>query len=221
MPVKKEKIPASVKNAVYATFIVETTISGIQMCWCCRVEPITKANHDCGHIIPESKGGKINLDNLRPICGNCNSTMGTKNMKKFISDARFWDVQSHTRWPEEEIMSKYFHPNPEHLLLPIPSLTPNANHKYFFKPEEESPTETLPPEKTIKELRQSLLNAEKKILKLTKTLETSQKKLIAVQAEAKQAKQRQKNTKDSLKLVQTTMQQLKNALTDVSKKINK
>ena len=30
----------------------------------------------CGHIIPTSRGGKKTLENLRPICENCNSKMG-------------------------------------------------------------------------------------------------------------------------------------------------
>jgi hypothetical protein len=31
----------------------------------------------CGHVIPKSKGGKKTLENLRPICANCNSRMGS------------------------------------------------------------------------------------------------------------------------------------------------
>ena len=38
----------------------------------------------CGHIISEANGGEIKLDNLRPICHSCNSSMGTVNMDEFI-----------------------------------------------------------------------------------------------------------------------------------------
>ncbi len=34
------------------------------------------ASFQCGHIIPKSKGGKKTLENLRPICANCNARMG-------------------------------------------------------------------------------------------------------------------------------------------------
>ena len=28
-----------------------------------------------GHNVPESKGGATNIDNLKPICSRCNSSM--------------------------------------------------------------------------------------------------------------------------------------------------
>ena len=36
---------------------------------------ITPFTFECGHNIPESKGGTSDIDNLRPICGNCNRSM--------------------------------------------------------------------------------------------------------------------------------------------------
>ena len=33
----------------------------------------------CGHIISEYNGGETNLENLKPICSNCNFKMGKKN----------------------------------------------------------------------------------------------------------------------------------------------
>ncbi len=53
-------------------------------CYCCSVEPITKGNFECGHIISEKEGGEVKLENLRPICGLCNKSMGTKNMLEFM-----------------------------------------------------------------------------------------------------------------------------------------
>jgi hypothetical protein len=35
---------------------------------------------DCGHIIAESKGGKMHVNNLLPICKICNSSMGNMNL---------------------------------------------------------------------------------------------------------------------------------------------
>lgn len=33
---------------------------------------------ECGHNVPESKGGKTTLDNLVPICARCNRSMGDR-----------------------------------------------------------------------------------------------------------------------------------------------
>jgi hypothetical protein len=30
-----------------------------------------------GHVLPESKGGTLDVENLRPICSSCNSSMGS------------------------------------------------------------------------------------------------------------------------------------------------
>ena len=43
-------------------------------------------NFECGHIIPESKGGETNEDNLIPICGLCNKSMGTRNMYEYTKE---------------------------------------------------------------------------------------------------------------------------------------
>lgn len=42
--------------------------------WCTNI--MTVFNFDCGHDIPESKGGETILENLFPICRNCNLSMG-------------------------------------------------------------------------------------------------------------------------------------------------
>ena len=39
---------------------------------------------NCGHIIAEANGGELIVSNLKPICQNCNSSMGTKNMDDFM-----------------------------------------------------------------------------------------------------------------------------------------
>jgi hypothetical protein len=81
------KIPATVRNSVWNQNIgVEI---GKSICMCCKSEPITRANFDCGHITAEKNGGTLELNNLRPICKHCNTSMGTENMDDFMKKYGF------------------------------------------------------------------------------------------------------------------------------------
>jgi hypothetical protein len=42
--------------------------------WCTNM--LTAFDFAVGHNIPESKGGTLELGNLRPICNRCNTSMG-------------------------------------------------------------------------------------------------------------------------------------------------
>ena len=44
--------------------------------WCDN--EINVWNFHCGHDIPDSKGGTLDLSNLYPICAQCNLSMGNK-----------------------------------------------------------------------------------------------------------------------------------------------
>jgi len=57
---------------------------GKSKCVCCKSTYITQMSFHCGHIIAESRGGETIVSNLRPICQNCNSSMGQTNMDDFI-----------------------------------------------------------------------------------------------------------------------------------------
>lgn len=79
---KKQHIPASLKRQVWSKHV--GTEKGVADCLCCGVIQIHKDSFSCGHIIAESKGGKMELNNLKPICFSCNSSIGTMNMNEFI-----------------------------------------------------------------------------------------------------------------------------------------
>ena len=56
-------------------------------CYCCDAEKlhIAKSWH-CGHVIAEHNGGNLTVENLRPICGSCNSSMGTQNLYDYMAE---------------------------------------------------------------------------------------------------------------------------------------
>jgi 5-methylcytosine-specific restriction endonuclease McrA len=78
----KKKIPAALKRLVWNKYIGE--MIGSATCLCCNCTSINQLSFHCGHIISESNGGEMILSNLKPICQNCNSSMGTKNMDDFM-----------------------------------------------------------------------------------------------------------------------------------------
>lgn len=83
-PVKKKKksISATIKKLVWNVNIGEEI--GKTKCLCCKSTDITQMSFNCGHIIAEANGGETIVSNLKPICQNCNSSMGTKNMNEFM-----------------------------------------------------------------------------------------------------------------------------------------
>ena len=79
---QKETKPKTKKKLVWNTNIGEDI--GKTKCLCCKSTDITQLSFNCGHIIAEANGGDTIVSNLRPICQNCNSSMGTKNMNDFM-----------------------------------------------------------------------------------------------------------------------------------------
>ena len=87
--IDKHKIPSSVRHEVWKRYVSEIYRKG--KCFCCRTSDIEESNFDCGHVISRNNKGPISLENLRPICGQCNRSMGTQNMDEFIIAYGFWN----------------------------------------------------------------------------------------------------------------------------------
>jgi hypothetical protein len=83
---KKKPISATIKKLVWNTHIGEEI--GKSKCLCCNVTDITQMSFNCGHVIAEANGGDTIVSNLKPICQNCNSSMGTKNMNDFMNSLK-------------------------------------------------------------------------------------------------------------------------------------
>lgn len=89
----KKNIPKRLRDLVWNTYNDPNLITG--KCFCCKKENIKNTDFICGHIVPESKGGETKLYNLRPICSQCNLSMGSKNMFDFIEKYGFWYENLH------------------------------------------------------------------------------------------------------------------------------
>ena len=79
---KKKPIYSTIKRLVWNKYIGENI--GKSKCLCCNITDITQLSFHCGHIISERNNGETIVENLKPICQNCNSSMGSKNMDEFI-----------------------------------------------------------------------------------------------------------------------------------------
>jgi len=73
---RKEQIPKRIREMVWSTYNGEKYSNKCYVSWCNNI--INVFNYQVGHDIPESKGGTLDLSNLKPICGNCNLSMGNK-----------------------------------------------------------------------------------------------------------------------------------------------
>ena len=73
---RKAKIEKALREQVWVTRFGRVFESKCYTHWC--QNRITVFDFQCGHDIPESKGGPTILSNLYPICARCNSSMGNK-----------------------------------------------------------------------------------------------------------------------------------------------
>ncbi len=81
-PNYKTKLNSVMRYAAWNRTIGVTI--GVYKCLCCNTSEISQQNFHCGHIVSRHNGGEDVVDNLVPICGSCNSSMGTNNMDDFI-----------------------------------------------------------------------------------------------------------------------------------------
>jgi hypothetical protein len=53
------------------------------MCPVCNINIIKQNSFSCGHIFPEVYGGNLDIDNVMPICSECNSLMADSHLYSF------------------------------------------------------------------------------------------------------------------------------------------
>ena len=79
--IKRKNLPSSLRYNVWITYL---GIYNTGKCVCCNIQIVTMGNYHCGHINSSYNGGPDTIENLRPICTQCNLSMGTENMEKFM-----------------------------------------------------------------------------------------------------------------------------------------
>jgi hypothetical protein len=72
----KSKIPKAVREQVWLVHIGPKFQSKCEVVWCKNI--VNVFDFQCGHNIPESRGGTTDIYNLRPICARCNVSMGNQ-----------------------------------------------------------------------------------------------------------------------------------------------
>ena len=89
----KKNIPSALRQQVWITKVGKKFETKCKVTWC--KNRISVFDFHCGHNIPESKGGSTTLDNLIPICANCNLSMGNNCTiydwnKKYAKKKKWW-----------------------------------------------------------------------------------------------------------------------------------
>ena len=80
----KKTIPKQLKKEIWNRFIGED--KGNYNCLVCNNIKISQMGFVVGHIVAESLGGSNTIDNLRPICKECNASMATMNMEEYVKE---------------------------------------------------------------------------------------------------------------------------------------
>jgi hypothetical protein len=73
---KKEYIPKALREQVWLTTIGKKYESKCYIPWCKNI--MTVFDFHVGHDLPESKGGTLDINNLKAICARCNLSMSDK-----------------------------------------------------------------------------------------------------------------------------------------------
>ena len=77
---KRRPIDKNTRNAVWFKYMGKKSEG---KCYCCRIRTIHITDFQVGHNKAVAKGGRDNISNLRPICGPCNSGMGTMSIEQY------------------------------------------------------------------------------------------------------------------------------------------
>lgn len=78
----RKAIPQAVRYAVWDRYCGSRTKG---KCYCCNKRITFGTGWHCGHVTPDSKGGSMEIENLRPLCQACNTSMSDTHMEEFVT----------------------------------------------------------------------------------------------------------------------------------------
>lgn len=129
-PYKKKAIPKAVRDQVWIHRFGKVFDHKCYIDWC--TTSITAQNFECGHNIPESKGGVTAVENLYPVCSGCNKSMSNSysiddwnklgNKLENKSDVLLIDIHSFEHTTDD-------HTDTDHLLAELNSKMDNLSIK--------------------------------------------------------------------------------------------
>lgn len=77
-------IPPQLRRLVWEAYMPDSR-SAYGPCFVCGNE-IHITQFECGHVLSHANGGPISVENLRPICGSCNKSMGARNLMDYKAE---------------------------------------------------------------------------------------------------------------------------------------
>ena len=94
---QKANIPKALREQVWIKTFGETFKHSCYINWCNN--EICVFDFHVGHDQPESKGGQLNIDNLKPICARCNLSMSDNYTIKQWNNFNKKNKQKTCCWP--------------------------------------------------------------------------------------------------------------------------
>ena len=79
---RKTAVPKKVKNDSWDIYIGREY--GQAYCLVCDRTKIDSKCFQAGHIVSEKHGGPCTIDNILPVCGGCNQSVGPVNMREYV-----------------------------------------------------------------------------------------------------------------------------------------
>ena len=70
---RKATIPKAVREQCWLTTVGKKYESKCYISWCNNT--MTVFDFHVGHDVPESEGGSLDINNIKPICARCNLSM--------------------------------------------------------------------------------------------------------------------------------------------------
>jgi 5-methylcytosine-specific restriction endonuclease McrA len=89
---RKQKIPKAVREQLWLRDMGKKFEGKCKTSWCNN--KVTLFDYQCGHNVPESKGGPTALENLVVICSRCNTSMGNQHTFSEWSSMYKWPIRS-------------------------------------------------------------------------------------------------------------------------------